>query len=162
MKNKVIHHKGYVEVQCDFKGKIYKVLVDNEDFAKFDFTHDIRVMYTHGKHYCYTRLKGKQQLLHRYILNASKGQEVTFLDGDSLNLRRANIDFANRNYINRHKRLQCNNESGYPGVTWSSRDDNWVVRLYKDGKQIYIGAYRDKSVAIKERRKAERKYYPED
>lgn len=162
MNNVIIQKKGYVEILCIYKGEKMKVVVDNEDFSRFNmFTADIRVMCTHGKFYAYTRYKGRQQLLHRYILDASKGQEVTFMDGDSLNLRRANIDFANRNYINRHKRLQSNNESGYPGVTWNSRDNNWVVRLYKDGNQVYIGAYRDKSLAIKMRRKAEKKYYPE-
>lgn len=162
MNNTIIKKRGHVEVVCEYKGESYKVLVDNEDVDKvLKLTSNIRISSAHGKLYSYSRIKGRQVLVHRYIMDAAKGQEMTFRDGNSLNLRRANLEFATRSYINRHKRLQSNNESGYPGVTWSSRDDRWVARLFKDNKEIYLGSYRDKSEAIKARRKAERKYYPE-
>ena len=162
MKNTVLKRRGYVEILCNYKGEIFKVSVDNEDVDKLMLlTSDLKVTCTHGKYYCYGRINGHQVLAHRHIMGAEKGQLITFLDGNSLNLRRANLEFATRNFINRHKRLQSNNESGYHGVTWCKKHDKWVVRLYKEGKEIYLGAYRDKSEAIKARRKAERKYYPE-
>lgn len=163
MENKVIKKRGYVEIICPYKGKEYVVSVDNEDIHKLDgISGNVRVSSIKGRMYAHIRYKGEHKHLHRYLTDAKKGEIITFLDRNGLNLRKANLVSADMAFVNRHRGLQCNNESGHPGVTWSSRDDKWVARIFKDGKCVYLGSYRDKTEAIKARRKAERQYYPED
>lgn len=161
--NKIIQKKGYVEVICNYRNKEYKVLIDNEDISLFGiFDGKLLISKTAYKLYSYIKQSNVKLLAHRHILDAKDEQLVTFLDGNSLNLRRANLCFASRSQIGRHKRLQRNNESGCPGVTWNDKHSKWIARVYKNGKAIYLGSYANKSEAIRARRKAEKEYYSED
>lgn len=64
------------------------------------------------------------------------------------NLR--NGDRAANNY---NKDLQSNNKSGYTGVSFDKRDNNWDAHCYKNGKRYYIGAFSSPKNAYEARMK---------
>jgi len=54
--------------------------------------------------------------------------------------------------------MQGNNTSGVCGVYWHKRRENWVARVKVEGKNIYIGSYKDIADAKIAIRKAYIKY----
>ncbi|MCC7449618.1 MAG: hypothetical protein IT324_19515 [Anaerolineae bacterium] len=43
----------------------------------------------------------------------------------------------------------------HPGVAWNSQDERWMAYIRRDGKQISLGTYADKALAIAIREEAE-------
>jgi hypothetical protein len=64
-------------------------------------------------------------------------------------------------YNNINKKIQKNNTSGYPGVSWHSRDNIWEVHISINNKLHYLGRYTQLEDAIKTRKDAEEKYFGE-
>lgn len=71
-------------------------------------------------------------------------------DNRICNLREAT---AHENAMNR--KLQINNESGVPGVSFNIRLGKWVAGIRGFGKQIHLGNFDEKEEAIKVRKEAE-------
>ena len=57
--------------------------------------------------------------------------------------------------------MQKNNTSGYPGVSWSKREQQWRARIKVDGKEKHLGYFNDIDDAIKAKKIAEEKYFKE-
>ena len=55
----------------------------------------------------------------------------------------------------RNKKIQSNNTSGYTGVSWHSRKQQWLARITFRGKTYNLGYYDDLQVAVDVRKKAE-------
>ena len=55
----------------------------------------------------------------------------------------------------RNNKLQKNNTSGYPGVTWHDKNGKWVARITFRGKTYHLGYFTNKDEAISVRKKAE-------
>lgn len=92
--------------------------------------------------------KSKGVLLHRAILGAPEGVEVDHKDGDGLNNRRSNLRLATHKQNMGNMRKHRNNTSGYTGVSRHPRDrGRWRAVIMVDGKQRYLGVFRDKESA---------------
>ena len=59
----------------------------------------------------------------------------------------------------RSGKLQKNNTSGVPGVTWVLRDEVWRATICFKGKCRYLGQYRKFEDAVKARKRAEEELY---
>jgi AP2 domain len=73
---------------------------------------------------------------------------------DNLRLSPRNRNRANRS-IMRH------NTSGYPGVSWNSRQEKWVVKIGRDKKTFHLGTFKSFDAAVAVRKAAEKKFFGE-
>jgi hypothetical protein len=73
--------------------------------------------------------------LHRFIMNAAKGDLVDHINGDGLDCRRANLRFSNKSLNS------LNRPSGgkYIGVRKSAT--GWYASFSRHGKSIHLGTF---------------------
>lgn len=106
---------------------------------------------------------GKRIMMHDLIM---KSKYVDHINGEDSrndnrkeNLRLADSEYSFETYNNINKKIQRNNKSGHPGVTWHSRDNVWEVFISINNKQIYLGRYDNYDEALAVRLKAEDEYF---
>lgn len=94
-----------------------------------------------------TKNKGVPQLMHRIIFDNPRGWFIDHINEDKLDNRRNNLRLCSnrQNLSNRGK--QKNNTSGYKGVTWLSANKVWIAQIKVNGKNIYLGSFKDKEDA---------------
>jgi hypothetical protein len=85
------------------------------------------------KHYTVT--------LHRYIMNAKKGEEVDHILGNGLDLRKSQLRICTRKQNAKNRRLNSNNSSGFKGVNYNIRINKWIARIQIDGKRFHLGCF---------------------
>lgn len=69
-----------------------------------------------------------------------------------------NLRDATRQENDRNQSMQKNNTSGVIGVSWRKPSKKWRALITVNGKQIYLGSFKDKSEAAAVRLIAEIKY----
>lgn len=138
------------------KGKY--ALVDDEDFdelSKYSWCspgrYAERGTFKNGIH--------KGILMHRQIMGAKKGQEIDHIDRNRLNNQKSNLRFCTRSENVINAGMLKNNVSGVKGVHWSNWHKLWMAYIEKDKKRKYLGFFKHKQDAIKERELAELKYF---
>ncbi len=85
-------------------------------------------------------------LLHRYLINAKKGEVVDHIDGDSLNNTKRNLRIVTAKE-NAHNTIKKKNKSGYTGVYLDARSGRYYAQLRRDGKGRNIGTFDTKEKA---------------
>lgn len=99
--------------------------------------------------------------LHRMILQPPDGLFVDHIDGDGLNNRRSNLRAATRSENIRNRRTNTNNTSGYKGVSFNRKLGVWVSYIFIDGRNKYLGKFREPQEAHHAYCAAAKKYYGE-
>jgi hypothetical protein len=90
-------------------------------------------------------------ILHRCILNPPKEMCVDHINGNRSDNRRINLRLATIGQNNQNlNKIKNNNTSGVRGVHWRARNKRWEARIKVQGKEIYLGYFKD----IKEAEKA--------
>ena len=79
--------------------------------------------------------------LHQFILN-TRENHVDHINHNSLDNRKSNLREVSpsQNYRNRSG-VNKNSVSGYRNVSWSKRDNKWLVQLQIDGKNVCLRKY---------------------
>ena len=80
-------------------------------------------------------------------------------DRDPLNNRRNNLREATHTENMRNCSKRRDNTSGYIGVTWNKKVNKWEAQLSINNKCLHLGKFIDKIDALKERLRAELKYF---
>jgi len=120
-------------------------LVDDADFielSKWAWHRETRgsggLYYARRGSYYYGKVK-KPKAMHRYLMDASKGEIVDHINGDTLDNRRSNLRICTvkQNAYNRAK--YKNNSSGVKGV--HRHKNYWRARIQYNGKRLHIGLY---------------------
>ena len=96
--------------------------------------------------------KRKLFLMHRLILGAlseDKIQRVDHKDMNKLNNQKINLRFADKSQNAANRLINKNNISGYKGVSWNKRDKRWQAKIGINGKQLYLGEFKDPIKAAK-------------
>ena len=62
---------------------------------------------------------------------------------------------AKRNGIVFHATKRASRQSTVKGVSWNDTARRWQAQIRRDGKQVYLGAFRDEADAVAARRAAE-------
>jgi hypothetical protein len=102
-----------------------------------------------------------QLLMHRFIMNPSKGLVVDHLNGNTLDNRKCNLRVCtySQNSMNRIK--QINNNSGYKGVSWHKNHKIYESRIMSNGVNIHIGSFENIIDAARAYNEAAIKYHGE-
>lgn len=102
-----------------------------------------------------------QLLMHRFIMNPSKGLVVDHLNGNTLDNRKCNLRVCtySQNSMNRIK--QINNNSGYKGVSWHKNHKIYESRIMSNGVNIHIGSFENIIDAARAYNDAAVKYHGE-
>ncbi len=132
------------------KGKV--ALVDDEDYAILS----LFKWYAHKKrntYYAVTNivLNNKQITLqlHRFLLNAKKGQQSDHINRYSLDNRKCNLRFCthSENQMNRYSNK--NSTSKYKGVSWHKASNKWCAKIRFNGESIHLGVFKNERDAAK-------------
>lgn len=87
-------------------------------------------------------IKGKQVLLHRFLLEISdRRNHVDHINRDGLDNTRENLRICSLSENNRNKGVYKNNVSGIKGVSALS-NGKYMARIVLDKKFVYLGCYK--------------------
>lgn len=87
-------------------------------------------------------------LMHRLIMGATQGQTVDHVNRNKTDNQRGNLRLASYSEQNLNTKTRSDNTSGHRGVYWESRRNCWRVCLNHDNKQLHVGQFKDKLLAI--------------
>ena len=117
----------------DLAGRAW-VIVDVEDLPRVVQKPWSRVK---GKHTFYASSGGKLYL-HRFILGATKSQQVDHVNGDGLDNRKSNLRFASQAQNNANGRNRTWREH-FRGVRPHVR--KWTAQVTFNSRAIYLGTF---------------------
>ncbi|MCK5611537.1 HNH endonuclease [Candidatus Pacearchaeota archaeon] len=153
--------------KIDISTKTYPnkfALVDDEDYdwlMQWKW-HAAKSNKAHNTFYAVWESKDGAVSMHRRILGkAVKGLKSDHRDRNGLNNQRYNLRICTHAENMRNRRIQCNNKSGYKGVSWNRREKKWLAQIKFNGKTIYLGRYFCLIKAAEAYDAAAEKYYGE-
>jgi hypothetical protein len=112
----------------------------------------------HG--YGVVKIDGQVYKAHRIIFKFVHGYLPDMLDhrdGNRMNNNITNLRPATAQENSRNAQLRVNSTSGVTGISFSQ--GKWRAYIYVDQKQIYLGRFLAKDLAIEARRKAQKEYF---
>lgn len=102
---------------------------------------------------------------HRVIFLMKEGRwpipDTDHEDMNKTNNRWSNLREATRSNNQANKGIQSNNTSGHKGVSWHKNNKKWRAYIKVNGKQIDLGHFKSKELAIKTRQEAFEKAFPD-
>lgn len=121
-------------------------LVDDDDYEwlnQWKWTYKTGYAYRNK----YSRNKTEHIYMHSVILKPTNGLMIDHKDRNGLNNQRANLRLCtpSQNCINKKK--QCNNKSGFRGVSRYTPEGKWVAQIAVNGRHTRIGFYSTKEAA---------------
>lgn len=112
-------------------------LVENNDFKKVN---QYKWFYQHG--YAAThQVDGKFIYLHRFLLDATKGDIVDHINRNKLDNRRSNLRFITQSQNVFNSKILTTNKSGYRGVYYKKDAKKWCARIEIAKKLHYLGYF---------------------
>lgn len=133
-------------------------IVDDEDYKTFS-CFNWYAQKGNGGLYAARREKGKIVFLHRKIIKATEGYEVDHINGDTLDNQRNNLRIVTRRQNAQNSKKRKGSLSKYKGVTWNKERNKWQAQIKVDGKQLFLGHFRNEISAAKSYDKAAVKYF---
>lgn len=140
-------------------GEVYVVPLTQDQFSiidKIDYD-SVKsfVWHTTAQGYAATRINGKVVLLHRFISRPEGGLVTDHINGDRLDNRRGNL----RNITQLQNTWNYSNESKITNIkNITRRNKRWIVRMYIDYKEVWLGSFPTLEEAIEARNAAYRKH----
>lgn len=103
----------------------------------------------------------RMKLLHRFLLNASRDEIVTFIDDDGTNCTMDNMELIPRKECIRRSivRSTAKNSKYYTGVQHNAKTGKFTARIKVNGKAIHLGTFEGVESAIEARKRAEKEYW---
>lgn len=125
-------------------------LIDDVDYPKIK-----AFKWSFQKGYAKASFEGGSVAMHRLIMDAKKGQIVDHKNGNGLDNRRStNLRFVTaagncHNCTGWHKRLAHHSVTHpvFKGVWRSTRGYTWETKICVNGKQLYIGVFKNAFLA---------------
>lgn len=118
--------------------------------------------YLTAKGYVMTRIDRKKQLfIHRLLLNPAPDKVIDHIDRDPLNNRRSNLRecTAGENLLN--SKVRKDNITGQTGIVFRKSRNAYVARINRNGKEYYLGQFKNINDAVEVRKKAEKQLFKE-
>lgn len=137
-------------------------LVDNEDYDYLNQFH--WSYYVHltdmRRGYARTTIANKTILMHHLILPFKKGFVRDHRDHNSLNNQRGNLRYLTYSENVFNQRINHRNQTGTPGVFQVKSSGNYTTWITINRKVIRLGTFHKLKDAVRARKNAEQKYYP--
>lgn len=109
-------------------------------------------------------VNGRLLLAHRVIYAIVHGNmpagQIDHIDGDRMNNRIENLRDVSQSENMHNSKKPKNNSSGFPGVSWSTRDQKWMAYIKVNNRRINLGYFEDINDAVQARKMAKMKYHP--
>jgi hypothetical protein len=120
-------------------------LVDDEDFEYLNqfkwYAKNCGKKKYAVRHYLKAYRNKSKKYMHRELLDAPKGLQVDHINGDSLDNRRCNIRLCtSADNVRNRRKLK---EKGYKGVIWIERVKKWRANIGHNGKNMYLGYFKN-------------------
>lgn len=134
------------------------------DDDMYDFLSQWKWRYSNNYAVRGDRTSGKYKTIwmHRVILAVvNKNIYVDHKDCNTLNNQLSNLRLADKHQNGCNRGNQCNNTSGYKGVSWFKPRKKWRVRIRLRGRQILVGFFADITDAAKAYNEAASVYHGE-
>lgn len=138
-------------------------LVDDDDFERLSKHRWCYLSGDAGAGYAYRHIRedGKQKtiLMHRAIMNPTKGFEIDHIDHDGLNNSKSNMREVTHAQNMMNLRANAGGTSAYKGVCFPTDSRNFVAQIQVNHKTIYLGCFTDERLAAQAYNNAAVKYY---
>ena len=117
-------------------------VVDDEDFSRLSITKWFAVDCA-GSFYARTHIGGgKQEYMHRIVMNAPRGMQVDHVNHDTLDNRKENLRLCTQSQNNANMRKPSGKwSSRYKGVTWHSKRRKWCAHGRVNGRYTHLGLF---------------------
>ena len=149
-------------------------------YNKNDLSGEYGILWLNGTgEECYFDLEDAKIIL-QYTWCNSNGYAITVIDGSNvpmhqllgyhapdhynhnkLDNRKENLIVCTPQENARNRPIYSNNTSGFIGVGWVKKYNQWRARIYIDDREKHLGCFNNKEDAIKVRLQAEVKYFGE-
>lgn len=104
---------------------------------------------------------GKKVLMHRFIMEAKKGEVVDHINHSTVDNRKSNLRIVSHQENSQNKKPDRKNKSGFTGVSWVKKLKKWRASITIKYKSYNLGVYDTIEEAASVRKEAEEKYFGE-
>lgn len=156
------------EIKLSQQGKNkdkYTALIDDEDYG---FLNQFRWCIQKNKHTIYVihnkyRSKGKNEviLMHRLIMNPANDLEIDHIDHNGLNNQKHNLRICTKYQNNLNKIPQGRSKYLGVSITGIGNKRKIIAKIAKNGKQKYLGTFKNEIDAAKAYDNAAKIYHGE-
>ena len=105
--------------------------------------------------------KNSHVKMHREIMGNPTGKQIDHINHNSLDNRKVNLRIVTGSQNQMNRKIQKNNTSGYPGISFHKPTNSWNPTIKVNNKVISLKYFKTLSDAIEVRRAAEEKYFGE-
>jgi hypothetical protein len=138
--------RGNPGTAVTIEGDIARVELSNGGYAIIDASDASLV-----GHYWWNRMPkghartssngGLRLMMHQLLMRVPEGFEIDHRNGNKLDNRRENLRIVRRSINALNRPPNKANTSGYPGVSYSKRGENWQARAKLENREIYLGRF---------------------
>jgi hypothetical protein len=133
------------------------VKIDDDDFERVS-NHN---WYINGSGYAGTTIKGDTFMLHRFVMNAKRGQEIDHKNSNKLDCTKENLRFCTRTQNLARRGIQKHNTSGFVGVSWDKLNNKFRSYVCFNGRSKTLGRFETAKEAAIARDKFAKKCFGE-
>jgi hypothetical protein len=98
--------------------------------------------------YAYRNDHGRTVAMHRFLTNCPKGMVVDHIDGNGLNNRQSNLRVCTQQQ-NLYNSRPKGKSSKYKGVCRDKAKNKWVVHIWYNRRNIFVGRFDDEIEAAR-------------
>lgn len=154
------------QVPVTYKNKQYSFIIDKGDYEKIskhkwhlDIDKRYNTFRVKSSVYQGYKKSPKNIKLHRYLMDAKKGEVVDHINHNTLDNRKSNLRITNNYGNGQNRNVQKNNLIGYKGV--KKANNKYMARIFHNNIYIYLGVFNTPEDAAKEYNKKAKEIFGE-
>lgn len=137
-----------VIVEVVSKGETHEVLLDKEDFERFNNEVGSSLCLHSGRYACYKK-NGESNLLHRWVTGFQQGLDTDHVNGNKKDNRKQNLRVCSRSTNNINMNNKYKNKTGESHVYFQS--NSFYVKMTIDKELRYFFGFKTIEEAVKAR-----------
>ena len=148
--SQVTNTRGYVFANT--KQGVMQIVLDPEDMPKAEGITGRWGIFKNSKGQQLARAgkKDGQVFLHKLIVDIPKGHKLEWINEDSLDLRKENLQLVDRNGNATRLKQPKTNTKSVRGVYFHKGANKWHAAAFHDKKRVSLGYFEDYEAAVAE------------